>query len=418
MPTKETTAVTARTSPPSEFWEDDLEMPLDHVLRTVNDDGFRNEWVEKRTGRQLTVLCNALGVDHAASTRKKRAAIEAGDGSLDPFVLVERFSQFKSKISVIDFAQRVLAKETLQACRIDEENFDKIALLFALFTRKWSDLRLVYHLDKIHKTGFARMKIAGHARKPPKSLDEYLKPPVVKKVLSDFDKARGDGLTSELKDVITHDGRNLVYVRRANRPDHLVKRTGGVIHGYKSEWIILDFEDGGKRVGISSESVDVPLEIANRLASGYFEKECEFENESEVTYAKQLEKLLGEVRDAKDADLALVEIVAMNSPLDGAPKIKISHPDSSSIGGAIGHFEKAVGKITSDMGQIESVKVLYRKKRVSLIFEAVDGAEGEFVVRYSDHRLNALQRRDFEKHMKDIHGIKILSTEKRFKRPA
>lgn len=405
-------------APPKEFWEDDLEIPMEHVLRTVNDDGFRDEWVGSRTGRQLTVLCDTLGIDGGASTRKKRAAIEAMDGGLDPFVLVERFSQFKSKVAVVDFAQRVLPKDIFEVCRIDDENCDKIALLFALFSRKWSDLRLVYHLDKIHKTGFARMKLAGHARKPSKPLDEYLNPPAVKKVLADFDKARRDGLTSELKDVITHDGRNLVYVRRANRPDHLVKRTGGVIHGYKSEWIILDFEDGGKRVNISSESVDVPLEIANRLASGYFERECEFENESAVTYAKQLEKLLGEVRDAKDAELALVEIVALNCPLDGAPKIKISHPDSSPIGGAIGHFEKAVGTITSDMNQIESVKVLYRKKRVSLIFEAVDGAEGEFVVRYSDHRLNALQRRDFEKHMKDTHGIKVLSTEKRFKRPA
>ena len=83
------------------------------------------------------------------------------------------------------------------------------------------------------------------------------------------------------------------------------------------------------------------------------------------------------------------------------------------IGGAIGHFETAVGGLLSG---IESIKVHYRKKRVSLIFNKEEEANDEYVVRYSDHRLNAAERRSFEDHMGGVHGISVLSTEKRFKR--
>ena len=65
---------------------------------------------------------------------------------------------------------------------------------------------------------------------------------------------------------------------------------------------------------------------------------------------------------------------------------------------------------------MESIRVYYHKKRVSLIFETVEGADGDYVVRYSGHKLNAMERRSFEDHLRDVHGIPVLSTEKRFKR--
>jgi hypothetical protein len=68
--------------------------------------------------------------------------------------------------------------------------------------------------------------------------------------------------------------------------------------------------------------------------------------------------------------------------------------------------------------QIDSIKVLFCQKRVGLKFEATPGSLDEFVMRYSDQRLNALQRIDFEKLMRDVHGITVLSTEKQFKQPA
>ena len=397
------------------FWENDLEMALEPVLERAGRDGFRDEWVRRRTGRQVDVLCMSLGLDGTGSVRRKKDGLRSCGDDLMPYVFVDQFAKYKSKIATIDFARGVLGDDVLEVCRKSDEDFDTTALLFAVYARNWLDLRLVFHLDKIHKSGFARMRLRDTVRRPRLSFAEFLQPDTAKEVLNGFDEARGDGRDGEFKNVVVHDGHCLVFIRRAERPD-LVLRRGGVVHGYRPEWIILDFTDGAKRVNISSVSVSIPLEIANRLASGYFGRSCEYENESRVTYAKQLERFLDVLRQDKTGELLLVEVVVLNSPLEGSPKIKITDPDSHPIGDAIGHFEKAVGGILSDIENIESIKVHYRKKRVSLIFEKVEGSDDEYVVRYSDHRLNALERRSFEEHLRNVHGIPVLSTEKRFKR--
>lgn len=402
-------------APPPAFWENDLEMGLEHFFARSRRDGFMDEWVSRRTGRQVNVLCMNLGLDGAGSVRSKKDSLRSCDDELLPYLLVDQFAKYKSKIATIDFAKGVLADDVLETCRKSEEDFDTTALLFAIYHNSWSDLRLVFHLDKIHKSGFARMKLKDMVRRPRRNFEEFLQPETVKEILDAFDRAKGDGRTSEFKNVVIHNGHHLVFIRRAERPD-LVLRADGVVHGYRPEWIILDFADGAKRVNISSVSVSIPLEIANRLASGYFGKSCEYENESKVTYAKQLERFLDILRKQKSGELLLVEVVVLNSPLEGSPKIKITDPDSHPIGNAIGHFEKAVGGILSEIENIESIKVYYHKKRVSLIFEKVEGADDEYVVRYSDHRLNAMERRSFEDHLRDVHGIPVLSTEKRFKR--
>ena len=403
-------------APARDFWESDLEMALDHILEQSGQDGFIDEWIGRRTGRQISVLCNNIGIDGASSVRQKKDALRTfGNSALLPYFLVDQFAKYKSKVAIVDFAAGVLADDILELCRVDEEDFDKIALLFSIYHSRSSYLRLVFHLDKIHKTGFARMILKGKVRHPQQAFKDFLAPKTVKNILASFDKAKGDGRISDFKDVIAYDDHHLVFIRRAERPD-LLLHAGGVVHGYRPEWIILDFADGAKRVNISSVSVSVPLEIANRLASGYFGKPCEYENESQVTYAKQLARFLGKIKNGEELEIPLVEIVVCNSPLDGSPKIKITDPDSNPIGNAIGHFEKAVGGILSDLENIESIKVHYKKKRVSLIFERLEDADGEYVVRYSDHRLNALERRPFEDYLRNIHGIPILSTEKRFKR--
>ncbi|HPS03384.1 MAG TPA: hypothetical protein PLA90_17735, partial [Candidatus Sumerlaeota bacterium] len=77
----------------------------------------------------------------------------------------------------------------------------------------------------------------------------------------------------------------------------------------------------------------------------------------------------------------------------------------------------AVGGLLDHLNHIESIKVLFAGKRVSVIFAHEEKqAEDEFTVRYSDHRLNVFQRQEFEHYMRQEYGIPILSTEKRFKK--
>lgn len=404
--------------PPPKFWEDDLELPREHILRQIERDGYLDTWINKRTGRQLAILQQALGIDGEASTRKLKTRIRESNGDLLDFVLVDQFSQFKSKVAVVDFAGRVLPADVVESCQISDTEYDKTALLFAIYRRRWADLRLIFHLDKTHKTGFARMKLKGKLRRPRQTFRDFLNSGQVADVLARFDKTRKDGRGSELKAVIPLGESDLVFIRRPNRPNHLVGLRGGVIHAYDPEWIILDFRDEGTYVNIAAVSVSLPLDIANGIASAYYGRDREYENASEITYRKQIERFLGEVRGARQGDLILVEATVSNSPLNDSPKLRISHPDSRSIGNSISHFERCIGKLLSRVEQIDSIKVLFCQKRVSLKFEAAPGSLDEFVVRYSDQRLNALQRIEFEKLMRDVHGITVLSTEKQFKQPA
>jgi hypothetical protein len=211
------------------------------------------------------------------------------------------------------------------------------------------------------------------------------------------------------------DGDNhLVFIRRCERPS-LIMQGHEILHGYRPEWIVLVFFAGAKRVNISSLSVEDSLEIANRIASEYYGTPCEYENDSAITYSKQLEKFLSLLKKDSEEKLTLVELVANNSPLDNSCALKLYHGDTTSIGPSVRQFEKAIGSLTTAIDAIDSIKVLYGKKRVSLIFERYGGGDDQFVVRYSDHRLNPLERVSFEIYMSDTHAIQVLSTEKRFK---
>lgn len=405
----------AKSAPPKEFWEEELEVNVQAGWDNLHDDEKKRAWIGRLTGRQIEVLRRALCLSDLGSVRKNKSSLEVCDnGELHPYVMVTHFAKFKSKIAVFSIGQDVLSDEMLEISRIKEDEYDKIALLFAIYLRNYLDLRLVFHFDKIHKSGFARMKLTGTHKTPAYPFGDFLKTGTVKAILAEYDKKKNDGRTCKLGNVAPYNKRLFVFIRRAERPEHII-HDGGIVYGHKIEWITLDFEAMAKRVNISSESVDVPVEIANLMASKYFGSPCEYENDRDISYAKQLERYLEELRKGAADGMTFVELVIANSPLKGAPKVKITDPASNSIGGAVTEFEKAFGNVLQKIDRVESIKVLFKKKRVSLIFEQQETSPSEFIVRYSDHRLNALERRVFENEMTEQHGISILSTEKRFK---
>lgn len=401
-------------SPPQTFWKDDLGLNVDELTDGFADDA-RTAWIDKRTGRQSAVICDALGLDgHSARSRKQ--SLHELDDDLVPFFLVEQFARFKSKIAVVEFAREALSEEKFAACMLTDDDGDKTALLFSIYTEDWEGLKTIALLDRTHKSGFAGMKLRGGGRKPKRALATVLKPASLKPILSAADTAAKDRRSTVLRGVLERNGRVLLFLRRAERPEQLVRHTGGVIHGYKPEWIILDFADDGKRVRIASRTSFVPLHIANRIAAACFEKDCDYINDSDATPRKTLEKLMAHLRSDTKGPLTLVELVANTTPLKGSPAVRISHPDSRHIGESVDHFEQKVGKLSLD--HIDSVKSLFRKKRVTLIFDRAEDDTDAFDVRYSDHRLNAVERVEFVTLLRETHGITIHSTEKRYARTA
>ena len=169
-------------------------------------------------------------------------------------------------------------------------------------------------------------------------------------------------------------------------------------------------------MSIASKSIKEPLEIANRMASAYYSAQCTYENENLLTHRQQLKLLLRQLQDDESPELRLVELARAHSPLDGAPDVRMAGATSISLGRAIDHFDYSVGKLLVDVEHVESVKVVFCGKRVTLRFEP--SGEDAFVVRYSDQRLSPAQRIQFEAYLRNYHGITALSVEKRFCRAA
>ncbi|MCC7409989.1 MAG: hypothetical protein IT442_18125 [Phycisphaeraceae bacterium] len=400
----------------NDFWENDLQMCLDPWLENAADMRYMANWVGNLTKRQLRTLCDQLGLDGEAKLDGQRESLLSCNGQLTPFYLVERFAYRRSKFAIADYASRVLPANVIEDCRSGEENFDTLALLFALFHRDPKHLRTVYHLEKVHTTGFARMKLKGKARKPDgKTFTEFLTHKAVSSLLTAFDEKKDDGRASELMEIVPDDDHPLVFIRRGEQRSMLL-RSRQAIHGFRPEWIILDFRDNGRRVDISSHSMSIPLEIANRIISAYYETNLEYENELEVTPKALIDKFLDLLkREAIDL-LKLAEVHVKNSPLDGAPVIKLSSEGDESVSDGVRHFEKAVGGLLGDLDCIKAIKVLYGGKRVKIVFEPVTDVPEGYCVRYTDKPLNARERTAFEKKVRDEpYGIRILSTEKRHK---
>ena len=407
----------SRGVPGKQFWEDDLEMSMELALRPTLVNGSVGDWIGKRTGRQLGVLCRRLKIDGGDSTQKLKAAVRTREDDLLPYVLVEHFAKGKAKVAIVELGKRALDKTALGLCAMEpeegeEETYDTTALCFALHDAGVENLRLLFHLDKTHKSGFARLALTTNPRKPAASLAETLKPARLGRILEEFDKAQRDGRRSELKQVVPMGDRHLVFVRRPARPGHLID-DGRMVHGRYPEWIMLDFEEGAKRVRISSKHPAV-RKIADRVATAYFSDAREYDNETKPTPVKQVVAFLKKLAPVKSGDLVLVEVALTNCALKGAPKMRISDEDSNSLGPAIAHYEEALGPLLDKVAAIESVKVLFKKKRVGLLFDPEVEGDEAYDVRYTDQRLNRTERELFENLMRETHAISVLSTEKVF----
>ncbi len=399
-------------APGRDFWEHELEVPAAQIAAQAARPGFLDRWVAGRTNRQGKLLRRLLAFGGIKPSPGHTAAVH-GYVAVLPYVLVYEFAKYKSPAAVAEHAQHVLPEELLELCRKQTGDFDKLALCFALYHHDPAELPLILCLDKVYKCGFARMRLAQNLRRPKQGFADFLSPQVATQTILAFDDNQADNRVSELKRIVVADGQPLVFIRRGLRPGKVLQE-GRLVHGYLPEWIVLEFLDSAKRVSIASRSGDVSVKIANRIASAYFDAECTYENESLLTHRQQLKLLLRQLQDDQSPGLRLVELVRANSPLDGSPELRMAGARSISLGPAIDHFDYSVGKLLVDVEHVESVKVMFCGRRVTLRFEKSERLDDAFVVRYSDQRLSPAERRQFEDYLRDYHGITALSVEKRF----
>ena len=421
-----TNMVVATTeSPPKRFWTNGWSLLARG--RVLDGDGELHRWIDDLSGQQIRMLCLLLGLNHEDSIQKLRPLLYARADDLAAFFLVTHFAKGKTEVAVVEVARESLSPHLVELCirqprkrgqsangdDLAEDRYDKNALLFALYNKNRNLLKEVLHFDKVHKKGFASMVLAEAPKSPPKTaFHKFLAESRVSGIIQSYQRSRRDGSVSELQGIWTREGRRYVFIRRTDRPAHIHDGKRGILHGYDVEWIVLDFSPDADQVNIASNSVDEPKEMANRIASAYFRFDCRFVNEETLTAAKTIEQFIGEARGNSNG-IGLVEVCVGNSPLRGSSKVRISNENAKALGESLDHFDSTVGNIMENLSDVEGVKVLYRRKRVGLQFDQDESGDGQYVVRYTDQRLNAFERRRFEQEMRDNHDISVLSTEKR-----
>jgi hypothetical protein len=91
-------------SPPREFWEDDLEMSIEHVLAEADSDEFMGNWLDKRTGPQVRMLRHLIHLAPDVSVQAGRTELQERLDDLRRFVPCAQFAKNKLTQAIIDFA--------------------------------------------------------------------------------------------------------------------------------------------------------------------------------------------------------------------------------------------------------------------------------------------------------------------------
>lgn len=400
--------------PDTSFWEDDLELTT-AVLKPYGEDEARAKWVDGLNTHELTVLCQAIGLGDLKPRQRKKAVIGVCE-FLDPFILAKAFGRNMHKHAVRDVARRELDEDTLKVCqkKKDERESDKHSLLFALLATDSNHLRTVFHMNMVQRHSFARMELPKPPRFPKQDFRDWFTEERVTGILQEFDRECGDGMVSQLRDVIPWDDSTFVFIRRGCGQGHLLGADGGIFHGYTPEWIILHFERHAERVRISSKSQKPSIAIANLLASAYFDAKVEYQNQVAKTYTKQIQHFLKAMTEDEPAAVSLVEITVNRCGLRGAPKLCLSHGVASELRKALADFDgKVSGGLLKRVRDIDGIKVGYRGKRLQMTFQQEANETEEFIVRYSEGRLSMMERVEFEDGMRSSYGITAISNERR-----
>ncbi|MEG3637683.1 hypothetical protein [Magnetococcus sp. PR-3] len=398
-------------APTVEFWDNELEIGLQHILPELESKQSMAAWVDKLTGRQLAMLCRCTHTITRDTLPARREALKALGDVLSPYRLVDLFAYRKSKVAVTDYAMATLDQRTLRDCHINDTTYDTKSLLFALFSHDSHGLKDVFLLDKLQKSGFACMRLSGPTdRKHDMSFEAFMEPERIRETLAAYDLKKDDQRSCDYKGMLVEDGRPMLFIRRAEKPSKIVQKVG-IVHGFHPEWIILDFEANARGIRISSSSPAVPLEIANQVASAYFRQSCRYENLKLGDDESQIKRFFEQLVRGTPYGLSLVELQLYASPFKGEGKLRLR--DEKSISRPVAHLQQVFGNIFTPFDNIDYIQVLYQGKRVRMQFDSILGCDDMFTVRYSDQPLSIRERVAFEKLLSSRFGFHMLSIEKK-----
>jgi hypothetical protein len=165
--------------------------------------------------------------------------------------------------ATLDVAKGCLGETDIALASLPDGGYDTTALAFAILQRAWPELEKVFLLDKLHKVGFARMRLVKPPRRPERKLKEFLNSGELLSILRHYDSEQTDRLRSELQTIIELPGSQVVFIRRPHHQS-LVLTDERVVHGFTADQIVLDFRDEAARLNVASHGHAASYDIANR----------------------------------------------------------------------------------------------------------------------------------------------------------
>ena len=401
--------------PDEEFWRRDLRLGAYRGILALDGDeeALRERVREAIKGkRSLRIACRAVGLDSDG----RSSDLQDDLASLFPvptlhFLSVAAFVQYKMTVAITDIAEAHLPPPALDACKRRDGKYDRLALLLQLYLAAPDTLRFVLGLNDWHRRGAAPMVLADSVPAPDQDLPSFLAPARIAPLLRSVSAGDGQGARLHYEMLVPRrDDGHLLFLRRNLKPSYQWNDTGTDLqHGHQEELIVLHVQDGAHSVRISSVTSELPLRIANHLASAYFGVECGYEDDLRGASRSAIENLIAAITDPDDDRLPIVELVLDNAPLNGSPKLMVSALPGENAIEALDGLEEAIGdSLFENLEDIARIKVQFGDNRISLFFVKEDG---QWSVQYSDGRIDKNKCEEFANFMLDTFRIEVRSTE-------
>lgn len=391
------------------FWRDEVEVAAyREITARVTDPGYLRAKLGRFNGRMLRLACRRLQMEEDMKPGEIRGALLSRPWDVLPLLLAQAAGSYKAHVAIERLAGEVFTAEELAEYTTRGNSLDIRALVLALFDRDPQHLKTLHLTSLIHSRGFAPMVLDKNPATPDRDPGAVLKQEKIQEVLNSYEQRTGSRRVSRCVGVLPLDSGLIVFIKRQDQASFHFDATGNRA-GYTPEWIVLDFHADLRRLRIASQTVDVPVHIASKLASIFFGAEVNYENEDETTEEEPIRSFLGALLDCSDPDLDLVEVRVANTGLPGKAKVTITHAEP--ITEAVREFGAQWGDLFRDIDSVEAIKVRFCDKRITVIF----ARQGQrWTAEYGDSRMNAFERRQFERHLRDEHDLPVRSTEKRF----
>lgn len=395
--------------PSRDFWESSLEMPVDHWLPRFHNEEIRNNWLSSLSSRQLNVVffhCfegqqqlfkeyELWKCDDFSVQQKRKMLMDCSD-SLFNYYLLSHFNHSKFESAVVEVAKSALNEALMAQFLCRNHKYDKKSLIFVLFHHDPELIKCVHHFDKVQKRGSSSFTLQNSPRQMKTPFKNFISKEVIHTLLLEYDAEKNDGFETQLQGFFYHQDRIYVFMRRASDKD-LLFNANRIIHGYRPDLIAMDFALHGNQVNLYAKDPSESLKIANIIVSHYFERECSFTNTQDQNCTLLVTTFLKSSIEGANHNICLFEIrfrfkkdtyfVVATNPVNSIAR------------------ELRILKLTIDNSIVESIRIMFQKKKVSLFFKR---NQNYTVIFYSEHVLNRKEREDFKSLMKETYGLTIL----------